>query len=262
MSAMKSIYDHFHPDERAFVDRVEEWIERAADRHEWKRTDYLDPRQTEIVLSLANRSGNVAIRLEGGDPEAERRRALIAPEYAYLDDEPMGVQAIAVTADSQGHLELDHGDYLGALLGLGVKRDLIGDIHVHEDGCHCLVTEEIADYVNIHLRQVHRVHVLTELIPLSALRVVRPKLEEMSISVASLRLDGIASDAFRISRTKIVDPIRAGRCRVNWKVIEDPSASLKAGDVVSMKGLGRFKVVEVEGVTKKGRFRVSIGKFI
>lgn len=262
MSAKGNIYDHFHPDERAFVDRVDEWIERAAERHEWKRTDYLDPRQIEIVRSLANRDGRVEVRFEGGGPDAERQRALIAPDYAYLDDEPMGVQAIAVTADSQGHLELDHGDYLGSLLGLGVKRDLIGDIHVHEDGCHCLVTEEIADYINIHLRQVHRVHVLTELIPLSALRTVVPKLEEMSLSVASLRLDSIASDAFRISRTRIVDPIRAGRCRVNWKVVEDPSVMLRAGDVISMKGLGRFRVIDIEGMTKKGRVRVLIGKYI
>ncbi|GFN30415.1 YlmH family RNA-binding protein [Paenibacillus xylaniclasticus] len=262
MFSNKKIYEHFHPDERAFVDRVEEWIERAAERHEWKRTDFMDPRQLEIVRSLANRSGNVALRCDGGSPDAERQRVLIAPDYAYLDDEPMGVQAVAVTADSQGHLELDHGDYLGALLGLGVKRELIGDIHVLEDGCHCLVTEEIADYINIHLRQVHRVHVLTELIPLSSLRITKPKLEEMSLSVASLRLDGIASDVYRISRTKIVEPIRAGRCRVNWKVEENPSAVLKAGDIVSMKGLGRFKVIDVEGVTKKGRIRVSIGKFI
>ncbi|EFM12838.1 RNA-binding S4 domain protein [Paenibacillus curdlanolyticus YK9] len=262
MTQKKNIYDHFHPDERSFVVKVEEWIERCSERHEWKRTDYLDPRQAEIVRALASRNGEVAIRFDGGYEEAERQRAVIAPDYAVLDDEPMGVQAIAVTADSQGHLDLDHGDYLGALLGLGVKRELIGDIHVHEDGCHCMVTEEIADYVNIHLRQVHRVHVLTELIPLSALRVVKSKLEEMSLSVASLRLDGVASDVYRLSRAKIVDPIRAGRCRVNWKAEENPSALLKAGDVVSMKGLGRFKVLEVEGVTKKGRFRVSIGKYI
>ena len=53
-----------------------------------------------------------------------------------------------------------------------------------------------------------------------------------------------------------------GRCRINWKVEEDPSAPLKEGDVVSMQGLGRFKVLTVEGVTKKGGIRVKIGKFI
>ena len=146
--------------------------------------------------------------------------------------------------------------------GLGIKRDRVGDLHVHEEVAMCLVAEEIADYINIHLRQVHRVNVLTDIVPLSGLRPAVSAMEEMNLSVASLRLDGIASDVHRISRTKIVDPIRAGRCRVNWKVEEDPSAPLKEGDVVSMQGLGRFKVLSVEGVTKKGRIRVKVGKFI
>ncbi|GGD70870.1 YlmH family RNA-binding protein [Paenibacillus nasutitermitis] len=258
----QDLYVHFHPDERAFVDRASEWIERAAFGHELKRTDFLDPRQADIIWSLANRQMDIQIKLTGGYEQAERRRALIAPDYRVLDDEPEGIALVQITAGTGGHLQLDHGDYLGALLGLGIKRDRVGDLHIHPEFCHCLVVEEIADYVNIHLRQVHRVHVLTEIVPLSLLQPAAPMLEEQSLSVASLRLDGIASDVYRVSRSKIMDPIRAGRCRVNWRSEEDPSALLKDGDVVSFQGLGRFKVLGVEGVTKKGRVRVRIGKFI
>ncbi|MBW7473634.1 RNA-binding protein [Paenibacillus oenotherae] len=255
------LYVHFHPDERPFVDRVSEWIERAAHGHELKRTDFLDPRQRDIVASLVNRQPDIQLRLMGGYEGAERQRAIIAPDYRILDEEPEGIALLKISGGSQGHLELDHGDYLGALLGLGIKRDRIGDLHVHEEFCHCLIAEEIADYLNIHLRQVHRVHVLTDIIPLADLQAAETELEEMNLSVASLRLDGIASDVYRISRSKIVEPIRAGRCRVNWKVEEDPSAPLKDGDVISFKGLGRFRVLHVEGVSKKGRVRVKIGKF-
>ncbi|KRE35142.1 YlmH family RNA-binding protein [Paenibacillus sp. Soil522] len=258
----QGIYDHFHPDEKAFVDRAEEWIERSAQQHELKRTDFLDPRQAQILTILANRNPDVNVHLEGGYEQAERKRAIIGPDYRSLDDEPVGISVLAVSGPGQAQLELDHGDFLGALLGLGIKRDRIGDIHVHEHFCHIIVMDEIADYLNIHLRQVHRINVLTDVIPLSELQTVVPKLEEMNLSVASMRLDGIASDAYRISRTKIVDPIRAGRCRVNWKSEEDPSEQLREGDVVSIKGLGRFKVLEVDGMTKKGRIRVKIGKFI
>ncbi|WP_214629154.1 RNA-binding protein [Paenibacillus agaridevorans] len=257
-----SIYEHFHPEEKTFVDRAVEWVERSAQLHELKRTDFLDPRQAQILSMLAGRNADVTIRLEGGYPEAERRRALIAPDYRSLDDESAAIAVLAVHASGNGHLELDHGDFLGALLGLGIKRDRIGDIHVHESFAHIIVTDEIADYLNIHLRQVHRLAVLTELLPIEKLQALLPKLEEMSLTVASMRLDGIASDVYRISRSKIVDPIKAGRCRVNWKTEEDPSEPLKEGDVVSIKGLGRFKVLEVEGVTKKGRIRVTIGKFV
>ncbi|GIQ64155.1 RNA-binding protein S4 [Paenibacillus cisolokensis] len=263
--ANKEIYEHFHPDERPFVDRATEWVERSAERHEVRRTDFLDPRQLYILETIANRNPDVRLRMDGGYPEAERKRALIAPDYRSLEDEPAGIVVLSVSAGGTGGTataELDHGDYLGALLGLGVKRDRIGDIHVREDGSHCLVAEEIADYLNIHLRQVHRVHVTTEILPLDALVPVVPKLEELALTVASMRLDGIASDVFRVSRSKITDPIKVGRCRVNWKTEEEPSKPLKAGDVVSFKGLGRFKVLDVEGVTKKGRIRVRIGRFV
>ncbi len=257
-----TLYDHFHPDEKAFVDRALEWVERSAQQHELRRTDFLDPRQAQILVSLANRNPDVQVRLDGGYEQAERKRAIIAPDYRVLDDEPLGISVLAVQGSGQAALELDHGDFLGAMLGLGIKRDRIGDIHVHEDKAHVVVLEEIADFLNVHLRQVHRINVLTDIIPLSKLDVVVPKLEELSFTVASMRLDGIASDAFRISRSKIVDPIRAGRCKVNWKPEEDPSELLNAGDVISFKGLGRFKVLDVSGVTKKGRIRVTIGKFI
>jgi RNA-binding protein YlmH len=109
---------------------------------------------------------------------------------------------------------------------------------------------------------VHRVGVVTDIEPLSRLQTVEPKLEPLDLTVASLRLDGISSDVFRLSRSKILIPIKAGRCKVNWRIEEDPSKVLAEGDIVALKGFGRFKVLEVEGITKKGRTRVKIGKFV
>jgi RNA-binding protein YlmH len=83
----------------------------------------------------------------------------------------------------------------------------------------------------------------------------------MRLAVSSLRVDAVASDALRLSRTKIAPLIRAGKCRVNWKKTEDPAQQLAAGDVVSVRGFGRFKVLNIEGLTKKGKIRVVIGKF-
>ncbi|TJY43359.1 RNA-binding protein [Cohnella pontilimi] len=258
----QEIYEHFHPDEKAFVDRAWEWVERAAERHETKRTDFLDPRQAHVLFALAKRHPDAAIRLDGGYAGAERKRAIIAPDYRPLDAEDMGIAVLDITSDDRRISELDHGDYLGALLGLGIKRDKIGDLHVRDDGCHALIAEEIAVFITGQMRQAHRVEVSVGVLPLPQLREVAQTLEEQVLSVASLRLDGIASDVFRLSRTKIVEPIRAGRCRVNWKTEENPSTPLRAGDVVSMKGFGRFKLLEVEGVSKSGRTRVRIGKFM
>ncbi|MDF2923996.1 MAG: RNA-binding protein [Paenibacillaceae bacterium] len=254
-------YAHFNDDEKAFVDKAWDWIKRAEDHHAVKRTDFLDPRQCHILTTLANRA-DVHVRQDGGYEGAERKRAVITPDYRDPAAEEIGIKVLAVTSADSRFNSLDHGDFMGAILSLGIKRDRIGDIHVIGHACHILVAEEIAEYFSMNLTQVHRVGVSTTLLPLAGLTTAQVQLEEMGLSVASLRLDGIASDVWRLSRAKILLPIKAGRCKLNWKAEEDPSRLLKEGDVVSLQGFGRFKVLEIEGVTKKGRMRVRVGKYV
>jgi len=254
-------YEHFRPEEKPFVDKVAEWLEDAAVRKQVKRTDFLDPRQAFIVESLANRQDGAEVRADGGYADAERCRAIFAPDFIDPAYEPIGISVLAITGEDERIAELDHGDYLGAMLGLGVKRDKIGDIHVHEWGSHILVAEEMAPFFTLHLSQVGRTHVFTDILPTDRLIVAKQELEEMFCTVASLRLDGVVSEATRMSRAKVLGPIQAGRCKVNWKVEEDPSRQVKEGDVVSLQGFGRFKILSVDGLSKKGRIRLRIGKF-
>lgn len=253
---------HFHPDERPFVERMSELTERVADRHEVVRTDFLDPRQAEILEMLANRAADVHVVFAGGHTRAERRRAVVAPDYIPLDEEDAGLAVIRITSGDGKFAELDHGDFLGALLGLGIKREKIGDLHVSPSSCQCVVAGEMADFIDLHLRQVHRVNVLTERLAIGELVPVIPQMDELSFLVASLRLDGIVGDVWRLSRAKVLDPIRAGRCRVNWKTEENPARLLKAGDTVSLRGFGRFRLLQVEGETKSGRIRIKVAKFV
>lgn len=251
---------HFHKDEQPFVNKAWEWVEKAEHRHETRLTDFLDPRQAYVISTLVNRAMQVNLHLHGGNEDAERKRAWIAPDYREPEVSDFSLSVLAVDAGEEGRT-LDHGDYMGAVLGLGLKRDKIGDIHVHDTGCHYVIAQEVGDYLCLHLRQVHRVHVHTELLPISELQPSISVLEEMSFTAASLRLDALVGDAYKMSRAKTLQPIKAGHCKVNWKEEQDPSALLQAGDIVSLKGHGRFKVLEVEGVTKKGRIRVKIGRY-
>lgn len=255
------IYEHFHPDEKPFIDKAAQWLEDTSRHKQKKRTDFLDPRQAYIVASLANRSEDVVYRLDGGYSEAERRRAVIVPDFLDAEYEDAGIRVLSVTSDDTRIAELDHGDYLGAILGLGVKRDKIGDIHVHNWGCHILVAEEMAPFFTMHLSQVGRVSVFTDVLTADKLERAEEKLDELFCTVASLRLDGVVSEVTRLSRAKVLPPIQSGRCKVNWKVEEDPSRQLKEGDVVSLQGFGRFVILAVEGLSKKGRTRLKIGKF-
>jgi RNA-binding protein YlmH len=257
-----SILSHYHPDERGFVEKMVDWLERTATQHQLRRTDFLDPRQANIVETLIRRYPSLQMRLDGGYPQAERQRAIIAPDYMDVETQDMGIRLLIIDSSDSKISELDHGDYLGSMLGLGLKREKIGDLHVSDRGCQCLVTEELADFIHLHLQQVHRVHVMTSIGSLDQLDPIIPKLQEMNLSVASMRLDGIVSDVCRLSRAKVMIPIKAGRCKVNWKVEEDPSRPLTEGDTISMKGFGRFVLRSVQGETKKGRIRITIAKYV
>lgn len=258
---MKNIYEHFHRDEYSFVDRALEWVENAKQRHEQRLTDFLDPRQQAILQSIVNREVDVQVVFNGGYAEAERSRAIIAPAYAYLDDAFFDIQVLAISSEDHHFPRLEHGDFLGAVLALGIKREKIGDIHVHDHHCHMLIAEGMSDFAHLQLQSVHRAKVMTELLPIEQLDIVQNKFEEMRFTVASPRLDGIVSDAWRLSRSKVLPPIKAGRCKVNWKVVEDPSTVLQEGDVVSLQGFGRFKILELGGQTKSGRLKVHIGRY-
>lgn len=257
-----AFYVHFHPDEAGFVDKMTEWVARVVRNHEPKQTDFLDPRQMYILQTLVNRDPSAQLLSSGGHDDAERKRGLIAPDYAYLDAADVALEVISISSDDAKFPGLAHGDFLGSLLGLGLKREKIGDIYVHETFCHVVVAAEISEYIDLHLQQVHRVHVLTERLEIDKLVPLVPKMETLRLSVASMRLDGIVSDVVRMSRGKVLPPIKAGKCRVNWRVEENPATLLQTGDVVSLQGFGRFKVLEIEGESKSGRIRLTVGKYV
>lgn len=254
------LHQHFRRDEHPFVERVLEWTSRVSDRYEVIRTDFLDPRQAFIVQALAGREAGVYFASCGGYEGAERVRGILHPEYMEPEREEFGLKLLEVKGSNE-FLSLEHRDYLGSLLGLGIKREKFGDILVHKDSAQFIVAEEIAEYVRLHMTQVHRIHVTVESRPLDEVIVPRQSFRPLSFTVQSPRLDAVIGDVYRLSRAKVIAPIQNGRAKVNWREVNDPSFRLEEGDVVSFKGFGRFKVTEIGGETKKGRIKMEVAVF-
>ncbi|GAB7387644.1 RNA-binding protein [Bacillaceae bacterium] len=256
-----NILKHFREEERPFAERVLEWIEFVGARYAPKLTDFLDPRQALIVQTLVNRDTDVFVQFHGGYEGAERKRAYLHPEHFAPDFADFQLALIELQKNDKFH-KLEHRDYLGALLSLGIKREKFGDILFGDGACQIVVAQEIAEFVLLHLRQVHRQPVQPVAVSFAEITVPEQPVEHLAFTVASPRVDAVASDVFRVSRSKVLPLIKNGRLKVNWKVVDSPDERLKAGDVVSLKGYGRFKVLAVGGETKKGRIRVEIGRFL
>jgi RNA-binding protein YlmH len=251
-----SLYHHFRQDEHPFVERVLEWTARVSGRYERILTDFLDPRQAFIARSLAQREVGFFFAEYGGYGHAERVRGIFYPEYMDPDPGNYALALLTIRGSNQ-FLNLEHRDYLGSLLGLGIKREKFGDILVHDSYAQIIVAREITDYVRLNLTQVHRVRVTAEISEPEQVAVPAQSFRRLSFTVQSPRIDAILGDVFHLSRAKVVPPIQNGRVKVNWREINDPSYRLEEGDVVSFKGFGRFKVALIGGETKKGRTKIE-----
>ena len=94
------------------------------------------------------------------------------------------------------------------------------------------------------------------------MRKLELKVEEVTIIVPSLILDNIVSDLARTSRSKASQIIAQERVFVNGQNETKNSKQLKLGDIVTIRGKGRFVIKEFTGTTRSGRTVVLIEKYV
>ena len=245
---------------RETLARVIDLAEQAIKTWEVVFTDFLSPLEWIETQQAFQKLTEVHFVAWGGYPQAERQRLAIARSELPLETSQVPLAAL----DIAGNFLFDpanHRDFLGSMLGTGIVREKTGDVLVlGEQGAQVIVLPEMAEFLELNLKQVRSVPVKTRRIEFAELKIREPKKKELTTVEASLRLDAIASAGFGMSRSKMVDYISAGDVRVNWKEITQSSHQLKTGDLVSVRGKGRLEVGEI-AVTKKERYRVQMTKY-
>lgn len=253
-----SIYQHFRPEEKEFIDQVINWKNYVEINYAPKLTDFLDPREQFIVQSIIGQNGECRVRFFGGIQGAERKRALLYPDYLQPGEEDFQIQLFEIKYPEK-FVQLSHPQVLGSLMGIGLKREKYGDILIDEKRIQFFAAKEIAEYIRLHFQQVGKVTIRLETLSLSdAIRVVE-QMEEKEVTVSSLRLDAVLSTASRLSREKTQKLIESGLVKVNFKVVESPSYPLHEGDLISAKRIGRIKLSSIGDKTKKNKWRIHLG---
>ena len=225
---------------------------------------FLTGREQVMVLQMARRGGLEEPAFFGGYPGAERQIAAYVPDYYmpddyfYSSDSPV----CALRVSFSGYDTLSHRDFLGSLMGQGIKRETIGDLLPGGGRCDVVVLREMADYLANQLTQVGRAKVNTRRIELAELQVPEQKVQRITDTVASLRLDSVTASGFRQGRSKAAALISAGKAELNHMTALKPDAPVSEGDVISVRGLGKLRVAEVRGQTKKGRISVVLERFL
>jgi len=248
------------PEEREVTARVLDLAETVLKTRRPRTTDFYDPYRCRLVVRVIDAIPDLAAMVDGGHPVAERSRVFICPDFLVGNEPDTGLVILEIKGNFR-YAGASHRDYLGALLGLGLQRDKLGDIWVSENGAQVVVAREIAGYITAGLTSVGRVSVTVREISREELNPPTPETKDISTTVQSMRLDAVAAHGFGLSRSKMVREISAGKVYLNWRPCLDPSAQVNPGDMLSARGRGRVEVAEAGGRTKKNRVALLLKKF-
>lgn len=246
-------------DSRFNKSRIEDFVKWVMKNKKVKYTDFLNLSEQNMILKYLNGYVDIKCVLFGGYKTAERKIAVIYNDFINIkatNNVPINAMRI------EGNLSnISHRDVLGALLGLGIKREKLGDIIRRENNCDILVHNEIKDYILANLIKIGKQHVKIYSIELEDIIEPVISFKNINTTIASIRFDTILASGFNLSRNKSAALIKSCLVEVNWETIDEPSYILKEGDIISLRGHGRLKFNTINGFTKKGRISVNLLRY-
>ena len=230
-------------------------------------TDFLDLRKQSIAVSYLKRKKGVHWLLYGGYDEAERKTVVFLPFYIYnfneyIKDNPEDNPLRVFRADKDGFSVLSHRDYLGAITGLGIKREKTGDIIVDDKGCFFFAKPSVSNYIAENFTRAGRGTITVTQVDFINDFHYEANVKEKCCFVQSMRLDSVCSALFSISRSKASDFIEKGLVFLNDEQILKPDYHVSAGQKVVIKGLGRAVLKDDSAKSKKGRTALIADIFI
>ena len=241
--------------------RIRELAELADRRGRVMFTDFLNLNEQNILHQTIQKFSWIKGETFGGYEGAERQIAAFPPDApAYEWEYPIACVRIE-PANARFAEQLSHRDILGALMNLGIDRAKTGDIALCGEEFYLFCHNALAPTICSELTRIRHTTVRCSICALSDFSYT-PKTETVRGSVASVRLDSMMALAFRASRSSLLSLTAEGKVFANGALVTSNAYVPKEGDIISVRGLGRFRYLGASGQTKKGRCMVEIAKYV
>lgn len=223
-------------------------------------TDFLNLNEMNILYSSLKEFPSVNYYLWGGYEEAERK--VLCFYNGTISTNEFDITMVEIKPVSHKFSDdLSHRDFLGALINLGIDRSKLGDILIKDNVGYVFTTPVIGQFIIDQLNKIKHTNVTCNTRTLTDIDI-KPNLKEIRGSISSVRLDSLIALAFNTSRSSMTGLISGGKVFVNGKLTESNSFVPKEGDIVSVRGHGRFIYRGITNQTKKGRFFATVLKYI
>ena len=224
-------------------------------------SDFLNLNELNILHTIPKSELSSNYVTFGGYDYSERQMVAFLPDALCYDYKyPISVLKIRPLHQKFSD-DLSHRDYLGSILNLGIERCKIGDILVNDNCGIIFIHESLEKFLMDELCRIKHTSVSIEKEDIKEFNYI-PKTKEISGSVSSLRLDSLLALAFSSSRSKLVAYIEGGKVFVNGKLITSNGYQIKEHDIISVRGLGRFRYNGMTSQTRKGRNFVTIELYV
>lgn len=241
--------------------RLIELADTAYSQNRYTYTPFLGLAEQQAYYAVEREVAYAGVRMEGGSPLSERRMIRFG-EPGYEEDYPIAALRLIPKAPKYAE-NLTHRDFLGAVMSLGIERDVVGDLFVDaekERGALLFCHEAIAGYIMENLHQVRHTNIICRREE-KELTVQNAEPERVSLTAASVRADGVIAKLYHLSRSDSQELFRTGRIFINGISTENEGRQLKEGDFVTVRGFGKFIFYGKSGMSKKGKERLEVGVY-
>ena len=231
-------------------------------------TDFLAPCDAALVYPALAEAGYPSYAADslvtafGGAEGCERVMIRFGDPAVFGYEEAFPIRALFIRPKNEKFADdLTHRDFLGALMHLGIERDVLGDIIVRENAACVFTKDTLADYICDSLDRVRHTAVTAQILD-EAPDDIRPQLTAEHVNVASERPDAVIAKLYNLSRGKAQTLFSQGAVLLNGRPLEKSGASLSDGDIISVRGFGKFIFRGTDHETKKGRIVVKIERYV
>lgn len=249
-------------EQHLLINRIEDLHQMSLRRRTISSTEFLDMAQGSAVMKYLN-DCHYSYKMTGGYKDAERKIALIYPDNLTDDlDISEHITFLQVTPKDNRFVKTPgHRDYLGALMNLGIERRLLGDFIMQEDGCVVICASHIADFLSTHFTHVGNSEISIQAISDLSLVISERRFHPIRNTVSSTRLDSIVKVCVHMSRGNSNSLIKSGKVFVNGLEITKASYDVAEGDIISIRGFGKFRLTAIGQRTKKNRLMIEIDQY-
>ncbi|MEL7625023.1 MAG: YlmH/Sll1252 family protein [Clostridiales bacterium] len=218
---------------------------------------FLTPAEQALAKQHFARYREAALVFEGGISNAQRQVAVfLANDWGKYEAEEI-LQGFRI--DYRNGEAIGHRDILGTMMAQGIEREVLGDILAGESPAYVICLASMAAYLQDNIAKIGGAGVSLTPVKLADIPLREEKLKSKTVTAASLRLDALVGEGFNLSRSEAARLIQSGLVALNHLPCEKPDQKLAAGDLLSLRGKGRIKILEIGGQSKKGRLFVELG---